>query len=150
MSNALSLPSGDHGTARIPSIRSASHLSESGILLTFAARLLIAFHCPVTTAASDDELRMPTRMESRFPFSSACRLGQSSLRISGSVCCPFGYAACVAVSFRRCRCRTCSSCTQHIPPASQISLRWKGLWSQCDAPAQPSVFWPDQPRVHVR
>ena len=28
----------EHGTARIPSIRSASHLSDSGILLTFVLR----------------------------------------------------------------------------------------------------------------
>ena len=34
MSNTLSLSSGDHGTARIPSIRSASHLSDSGTLLS--------------------------------------------------------------------------------------------------------------------
>ena len=36
---ALSLPSRDHGTFRIPSTLSASHLSDSGILLTFGACL---------------------------------------------------------------------------------------------------------------
>ena len=56
----LSLPSGDHGTARIPSIRSAPHLSDSGTLLTFAERVLIASPCSVTIDASDDEFSMPT------------------------------------------------------------------------------------------
>ena len=53
-------PSGDHGTARIPSIRSAPHLSDSGILLTFADRVLVASPCSVTTTASDDEFSIPT------------------------------------------------------------------------------------------
>ena len=54
MSNVLSLPSGDHGTAGVPSVRSASHLSDSGTLLMFAARVLFASFCSVTTTASDD------------------------------------------------------------------------------------------------
>ena len=45
----------------IPSIRSASHLSDSGILLTFAARVLIADPCSVTTTASDDGFSNPTK-----------------------------------------------------------------------------------------
>ena len=60
MSKPLSLPSGDHGTARIPSILSTSQLSDSGILLTFADRVLIAVPCSVTTTASDDDFSIPT------------------------------------------------------------------------------------------
>ena len=48
------------GTARIPSILSGSHLSDSGILLMFAVRVLIAIPCSVTTTASDDEFSIPT------------------------------------------------------------------------------------------
>ena len=66
MSNALSLPSGDHGTARIPSILSVFHLCDSGIILTFAARVLIASPCSVTTTASDDEFSMPTNIPGRY------------------------------------------------------------------------------------
>ena len=47
------------GTARLPNIRSASHLSDSGFILTFAAHVLIASSCSVTTTASDDEFSMP-------------------------------------------------------------------------------------------
>ena len=83
--------------------RSASHLSDWGILLMFAERVLIAVPCSVTTTASDDE---------SWP---ACT--GSSLRILEQVCCPFGHAASAVASFRRCRCRTCSSSTQHIPPS---------------------------------
>ena len=36
MSNALSLPSGDHGVARISSILPASHISDSGTLLPWS------------------------------------------------------------------------------------------------------------------
>ena len=64
------------------------------------------------------------------------------------VCCRFVHAVCVSASFR-CRCRFCSSDTQRTLPASTISLLQAGLWSQCDAPAQPSVFWPDQPRISL-
>ena len=60
LSNALSLPTGDQGRARTLSIPSASHLSDSGILLTFAERVLIAVPCSLTTTASDDELSIPT------------------------------------------------------------------------------------------
>ena len=44
-----SLPSGDQGVARIRSMLSASHLSDSGILLMFADLVLIASPCSVTT-----------------------------------------------------------------------------------------------------
>ena len=72
MSNALSLPSGDHGTARIPSFQSTSNLSDSRILLTFAARVMIASPCSVTTTASDDEFILQTNtpdwdLGSQFP-----------------------------------------------------------------------------------
>ena len=129
MSNALSPPSGDHGTARIPSIRSESHLSDSGILLT-------------------DGIAVPT-----FLLSLACpAYTRSPLRIPGSVWCPFSLAACAPSSFRRCRCHTCSSGTRQIPPASKVSLRRAGPWSQYDTPARPSVFRPGRPRVplHAR
>ena len=79
MSNALSLSSGDYGTARIPSVRSASHLSDSGILLTFAARVLIANPCSVTITDSHDEFDNSnecTKTESWVPLSSSCRLGK--------------------------------------------------------------------------
>ena len=65
MSNALSLPSGDQRTALIPSIRHASHLSDSGLLLTFAARVLIANPCSVTITTY-------SKTESWVPLSSAC------------------------------------------------------------------------------
>ena len=96
MFNALSLPPGDHGTARIQSIRPASNLSDSRILLTFAERVLIAVPCSVTTTASDDEFTMPTNTPgwnrgSHFPplsglagmykiFSPNSRMGVLSLR----------------------------------------------------------------------
>ena len=47
-------------TARIRSILSASHLSDSGILLMFAEHVLIAIPCSVTTTASDDESSIST------------------------------------------------------------------------------------------
>ena len=53
MSNALSLPSGDQGRARTLSFPSASHLSDSGVLM-LAVRVLIAVPCSV------DELSIPT------------------------------------------------------------------------------------------
>ena len=89
------------------------------------------------------------------PHSSSYWLGkhlQDLLQIPGSVCCPFVHAVCAAVSFRRCRRRTCSSSVQRIPQASTISLRRAELWSQCGAPARPSAFWPGGPRAlpHVR
>ena len=97
----------------------------------------------MTTTASD-----VSRMESRFPLSSSCWLGGHVQDLLGSVCCPFAHEACAAVSFRRCRCRTCSSGTQDIPPASVVSLRQARLSCQCDAPPQPSVFWPGRLRSH--
>ena len=51
--------------ARTLSIPSASHLCDSGTLLTFAARVLIAVPCSVTTTASDDELSIPTNTPER-------------------------------------------------------------------------------------
>ena len=100
----VTAPSGDHGTARVPSILSASHLSDYGIIMTFAARaaptFLLLLAWPACTGSS---LRM---------------------------------------SLRRCRCHTSSSGTQQIPPANIVSFRRAGLWSLCDIPAQPSVFWP--------
>ena len=57
---------------------------------------------------------------------------RSSLQIPGSVCCTSVDAVC-AMSFRRCRCRTCSSGMPQIPPLHTVSLRRVGLWSQCDA-----------------
>ena len=107
-SGALSLPSGYHKTARIPSIRSASHLSASGILLTFAAHVLIASPCSVTTSSAcqkrlQDGIAVPTfLLLLAWP---ACT--ESSLRVPGSVCCPVAHAASATVSFRRCRCHTC-------------------------------------------
>ena len=97
------------------STRSASHLSDLEIPMTFAARVLIASPCSVTTSASDDEFNMPTdtprwNRSSHFPLLflvwQACT--RSPLRIPGSECCPFAHAACAAMSFRRCRCHTCS------------------------------------------
>ena len=66
-------------TERRTSILSASHLSDSGILLMFAARVLIASPCSVTTTASDDRVQHSneySRMQSRFPFSPSCWLGR--------------------------------------------------------------------------
>ena len=112
MSNALSLPSRDHGTARIPSIRSASHISDSRILLTFAARVLIADPCSVTTTAYAEEFSMPTNTPgwnrgSHF-LAGLERCTQYSSPIPRSACCPFVHAVCVSASFRHCRCHTCS------------------------------------------
>ena len=135
-----------------PSILSASHLSDSGILLTFAERVLIAVPCSVTTTASDDEFSIPTNTPgwnrgSHFPpfaglagmyriFSPTSRMGVLSLR-----------AASAAASIRRCRCHTCSSGTQQNPPSSTVSLRRAGLWFLCDAPTQLSMFWPHRQQV---
>ena len=160
MSNALSLP-GDHGTARIPSILSgphcmlsASHLTDSGILLTFAERVLIAVPCSVTTTATDDEFSIPTNTPgwhrgSHFPplaglggmhriFSPNSRMGVLSLR-SCSLC--SGVFPSMPMS----------PVHQQTPPTSTISLRRAGFCSQCDARAQLSVFWPDWQRapLHV-
>ena len=134
MSIALSLPSGDRGAARIPSTLSASHLSDPGILLTFAERVLIAVPCSMTTTASDDEFSISTNTPgwnsgSHFPplagLAGLYRIFSS--RIPGWVCCPFGCAPSAAVSFRRCQCHTCSSGTQQTPPTSTISLRRAGF-----------------------
>ena len=58
MSNALSLPSGDHRTACIPSIRPHPIFPTQDF---FAARVLIAKPCSVTTTAFfDDEFGIPT------------------------------------------------------------------------------------------
>ena len=148
----------DWGVARISSILPASHLSDSGTLLMFADLVLIASPCSDTTTASNEEFSMATNTlgwnrGSHFPplaglagmhriFSPNSRIGVLSLR-------PCSLAA---VSFRRCRCRTCSSGLPQTPPASTISLRRAGLWPQCDAPVQPSVSWPDQQRAppHAR
>ena len=46
--------------ARISSILSVSHPSDSGILLMFAERVLIAIPCSLTTTASDDEFSILT------------------------------------------------------------------------------------------
>ena len=84
----------------------------------------------MTSSASPQTLRdgiaVPT-----FPLSLAWPASTGSLRIPEWVCCPFGHAASAAASFRRCRCRTCSQSTQHIPPASTVSLRRAGLWFLC-------------------
>ena len=131
------------------------------ILLTFAARVLIASPCSVTTTSSDDEFSMPTNTPGWnrwFPLSSsslawpACT--KSSLRIPGSVTrCLFDplqpVQRCVSVAADV---TPVHQGMQQIPPASTISLRRAGFWSQCDAPAQPAVFWPDRRRtpLHVR
>ena len=52
----------------------------------------------------------------------------SFLQTPESVCCSFEHVAFAAMSFRRCRCRTCSSGMPQTPPASTISLRRAGLW----------------------
>ena len=157
MSNALSLPSWDHGTARIPSILSSTHLSDSGILLTFAERVLIAVPCSVTTTASDDEFNMPTtpgwNRGSHFPplagFAGMYRIFSPNPRM-GVLSLP-----------------PCSLCSGVFPslPMSHLFIRyaanstnrtisWRraGFWSQCDARARLSGFWPDRQRapLHVR
>ena len=159
MSNALSLPSGDHGTARSPSILSASHLSDSWILLMFAERVLIAVPCSVTTTASDDESSIPTNTSgwnrgSHFHplaglagmykiFSPNSRIGVLSLRPCSLCNGVFPLLPDVA-PFHQVR------STFHQP--AQLSLRRAGLWFLCDAPTQLSTFWSGQQRVkpHVR
>ena len=72
-----------------------------------------------------------SRMESSVPLSPLLLVWQACTRCSlqspESVCCPFVHAVCVAASFRRCRCRTCSSDTQRTPPASTTSSHQAGL-----------------------
>ena len=82
----MSLPSRDNGTVRIPSIRSASHLSDSGILLQLLQRIL------------QDRIAGPTF--TILLFWQACT--GSSPQIPDSVCCPFVHTVCVAASFRHC------------------------------------------------
>ena len=96
------------GTARIPSVLSASHLSDSGILLTFASRVLIASPCSVTTTASGDDNTMSTNTPGWNRGSHFPPLGwlgwhvQNLLSEFQDRCCPFAHAASAAVSFRRC------------------------------------------------
>ena len=148
MSNALSPPSGDHGTSRIPSILSASHLSDSEILPMFAELVLIAVPYSVTTTASDAEFSIPTNTPgwnrgSHFPplaglagmyriFSPNSRIG-----VVPSTMQPLQRRLSVAAD---------------VTPASIASLRQVGFWFPCDAPTQLSMFWPDRQRVlpHVR
>ena len=87
---------------------STSSLRCSGVLLTFTVRVLIASPCSVTTTASDDEFKMPIKLQDGVRL--ACT--SSALQISGSVFCPFVGLVCAAVSFRRCQCHTCSSSMQ--------------------------------------
>ena len=129
-----------HVTSRIPSVRSASHFSDSGIILTFAARILIASPCSVTTAASDDEFSKPTNTPgwnrgSHFPplagLVSMCKIFSSNSKIG-------------VLSLR-----TCSLCSSvsHSLPMSHLFVRYAanstspaqylcgraGLWSQCES-----------------
>ena len=60
MSNALSLPSGDQGVARISSILPASHLSDSGHSPDVRRLCLDRQSLLGDTTASDDEFSMPT------------------------------------------------------------------------------------------
>ena len=71
---------------------------------------MIAVPCSVTTTATDDEFSIPRTLRDGIAVPTfllllawvACT--ESSLRIPGWVCCPFGHAASAAVSFRRCQC----------------------------------------------
>ena len=79
VSNAVSLPSGEHGQLAFRVFGPRPISPTQGILPTFAARVLIAGPCSVTTAASDDEFSMPTNTAgwnrgSHFPPS--CWLGR--------------------------------------------------------------------------
>ena len=136
ISNALSLPSGDHGTARLPSI-----LSDSGILLTFAARVLMASPCSVTTTASEDYFSMPTNTP-------GWNRGSHLLPLAGlaGIYKIFSPNSKIGVlSFRPCR--LCGGVFPSLP-ISHLIIRYAAnstsqhgilasLWSQCDAPAQP-------------
>ena len=99
------VPSEDRGTARIPSIRSASHLSDSGILLPFAGRVSIVDPCSETTTASDDEFSIPTNTPrwhrgSHFPpLAGLADVYEIFSKIPESVCCPFVDATCVVGVF---------------------------------------------------
>ena len=147
-----------HGTARIPSIRSASHLSNSGILLTFAARALMASPCSVTTTTFDNGFSVPTstpgwNLGSHFP-PLAGLVGMYKVFSPNS-----GIGV---LSFRRCRLWTSvfpSLPTSHLfikyaaNPASQHSILASGgrlVPLRCSS--APSVFWPGRPRAppHVR
>ena len=132
----------------MPSILSASHLSDSGILLTFAERVLIAGPCSVTTTASEDGFSITTNT-SHFPPLLAClAYSEYSLPIPGWVCVPS-----VVQPLQRCLSVAAdvtpvASDMQRIPPASTVSSHRTGLWPPCDVPAQPSVSWPVRQRAH--
>ena len=121
------------GIARIPSIRSASHLSDLGILLAFAARVLIADPYSVTPLLPMTSSALQRILQDRLVGPSfllmlvwqACT--KSSPKFPESVCCPIVYAVCVSASFPPCRCRICSSDTQRTPPASTASSHQAGL-----------------------
>ena len=143
MSNALSLPSGDHGTARIPRILSESHLSDSGILLMFTERVLIAVPCSVTTTASDDEYSISTHTPvwncgSHFlPLAGLAgmyRIFSSNSRIS-------------VLSLR-----PCILCSGVFPSLPMSHLFIKYAANSTSHLTQLSMFWPDRQRVlpHVR
>ena len=88
----------------------------------------------MTTTASDDEFNIPTNTQDGIAVPTFLLLlarTRSSLRIPGSVCCPFGRATSAAVSVRRCRCHTCSSGTQQIPPPSTGPNAMLKLSFQC-------------------
>ena len=130
---------------------SASHLSDSRIHHTFAARVLTASPWSVTSTSSDDECSRPTNTPgwnrgSHFPpladlggmhkiFSPNSRIGALSLR------------PCNVCVYRR------LSVAADVAPVHQIrsELHQPAQYpcvGQDSAPAQPSVFWPGH--VHVR
>ena len=82
--------------------------------------------CSVTTTASDDDFSMPANTPewsrgSHFP-SLAGLAGMYKISSPNSkIGCLFAQTVSAAVSFRRCRCRTRSSGTQRVPPASTVS-----------------------------
>ena len=96
----------------------------------FADLVLITSPCSVTTTASDDEFSQQTLLGGTaaptFLLSLVWRPCTGFFPNS-----PFARVVCAEVSFRPCRCRTCSSSMPQAPPTSTISLRSSGPWPLC-------------------
>ena len=149
----LSLPSGDHGNARIPRVRSAIFPTEESSGRSPHVFFFIADRCLVTTTASDDEFSIEySRIESWVQTSllllvwQACtssslqnpRIGVLSLRPCGPVCRRLSVTADVA-SVHQIR--------SELHPPQYPCIRRDLDASQYDAPMEFPVLWPDHPRV---
>ena len=78
------------------------------------------------------------KIESRAPLLPSCCFGKHVQDLLSK------FQICVAASFRHCRCRTCSSDTQRIPPASKVSSHQGGMLTpiRCSNAAFSVLAWP--------